>query len=528
MNTRPRIALLALALAAAPAFADYKAGMDALAVRDYAKARMEFEREPDNGQAVFQLARMAQLGLGEPRNEPRAANLYQRGSNLGHPGAKAEYAFALGNGRGVAKDGTRALQLLEELAAGGTPAALVDLGRALRFGWWGAAKDEARATELFRRAMEGGNDSGSYYYAQALMSGTGVAKNEARGAELLKQASDRGHLASQLEYARRLTFGIGIPKDEAAGLALYRKAAETAAPVAQYSIAMAYFNGRGVPRDEAAAARWADAAARQGHGFAQLHMGDAFANGLGVPRMRNEAYYWYTVAAKAGDAAGERANERRATLARDMTPEVIERQVRRADGFQPVAGFRPRAEPLPVPATGDQFSLGAVKLSIPAPRGYINGWQFAEMMQKTYPNDPDMRPLLMVLNHQEDTERVKLGVPTSLRSIEIARHLPDDALVVSPALFADLKRQLRDRLQQNVSLGKFRIESTVLDDDRGFAFVRSSSADGRIDGVSLLMLKERVISLTFVGFRAEQLRELKELVKSSADDILASNRSGLF
>src|SRR5207245_8616384 len=129
--------------------------------------------------------------------------------------------------------------------------------------------------------------------------------------------------------------------------------------------------GRTVPRDEAAAVRWADAAARQGHSFAQLHLGEAFERGSGVPRLRNEAYYWYSVVATKGSGvASERANERRAVLARDTAPDAIERQLRRAEAFQPVAGFRPRAEPLPVPAAGDQFTLGASKFSVPAPRGY--------------------------------------------------------------------------------------------------------------------------------------------------------------
>ena len=76
------VTAMALALSAQVAWADYAAGMDALAVKDHARARLEFEREPMNAQAVYQLARMAQLGLGEPRNLARRANLLQRSAEL--------------------------------------------------------------------------------------------------------------------------------------------------------------------------------------------------------------------------------------------------------------------------------------------------------------------------------------------------------------------------------------------------------------------------------------------------------------
>lgn len=522
-------ALALLGWAAGPAWADYKAGMQALAVKDYVRARAEFEHEADNPQAIYQLARMAGAGLGEARDDTRAANLLKRAADLGLNAAKFDYAFALGNGRGVPKDGAAAVRLLEEMAQSNDSAAVLELGRALRYGWWGQPRDEARAATLFQRVMEAGNDGGTANYGLALVMGVGVPRDVPRGVELLRQAADHNHVGAQLELALILARGELVARDDAGSVALYRKAAETGNAAAQYGLYLAYAYGRGVPRDDVTAFRWADAAAHQGHAWAQVQVGDAYHTGVGVPRLRSEAYYWYSVAARSDGSAAERANERRAILARDMTQEEVERIARRAEGFRPTPGFRPRAEPLPALEHGDQLTLGNTSLKVPMPGGYLNGWQFAEAIQRAYPNDPDLRPLLMVLSHKEDMERQRLGLPGAYRSIEIARHVPDDAMAVTPALFVDLKKQLRDRIQANESVGRFHVEKTVRDDERVYAVVRSGVAQGsRVDGIALVLVKDHVLSIAFTGFRPEHLRELQELVRSVSDDLLSANRTGIF
>jgi TPR repeat protein len=363
------VAALALVLST-QAWADYAAGMDALAVKDHARARLEFEGEPANAQAVYQLARMAQLGLGEPRNPARRASLLQRSADLGLPRARYEWALVLGNGTGVPADPPRALKLLQELDAANQLDATVYLGRAYRFGWWGIAKDEARSTALMRKASEAGSTTATTLYASALILGLGVAADVPRGTAMLKDLSDRGITEAQMEYARYLSFGIaGVPKDEAAGTALYRKVADLGDASAQYGVCTALASGRGVARDEAAAARWCDAAARQGEEWSQLRLGDMYRTGIGVPRLRGSAYYWYTLAARSTSSAGEQARERRAILAREMTAADIDNQVKRAAAFEAQPGFRPRAEALPALARGDRVTMGPVSIVVPMPSG---------------------------------------------------------------------------------------------------------------------------------------------------------------
>jgi uncharacterized protein len=524
-------AFLALTAYSPISQAGYKEGMDALAVRDYARARAEFELERSEAKALFELSRMAMLGLGEPANDVRASSLLRQAAEMGHVTAKMEYAFALGNGRGVDKDPLQAIRLFTALSDAGNTEAKVNLGRVYRYGWWDQPKDEPRALALFQAAMEAGDDNGRLQYASMLTTGSGAPKNEARAAELLRQSADRGHLDSQLEYARMLTFGIGVPKDEAAGTALYQKVAENSSNrIAQFSLGMAYLRGRGVPRDELAAVRWIDASARQGWPWAQLQLGDMFRQGTGVPRVRNEAYLWYSIAARNTIAAAvDRANALRNELAREMAQADLVRLAGRAEAFRVQTGFRPRMTAFPPLAHGDRIELGPVSLKIPAPKGYANNWQFVERMQQAYPNDPDQRPWLMVLQSQEDGDRLKLGLPGGLRRIELSRHFSDDSINVTTKLFGELKAQLRSQIDANIAAGRYQSEGMVHDDERSFSFVRSSVTEpNRFDALAFLLVKERVVIVAFVGFVREQKAELTALVKNAADEIQSANRSGFF
>ena len=530
MTRNGMVAMALLAAAGTSVWAGYREGMDALGVRDSVRARVEFEKEPDNPKAVYELARMARLGLGAPRDDARATALLRRASELGHAEARIDLAYALGNGTGTAKDAAEALRLLNGLADGGNGEAMVVLAKVLRYGWWDLPRDEPRSTAMAQRAMDAGDDEGRLLYALSLHEGIGVAKDEARGAELMRVGAERGHLESQVEWARMLTFGQGVSKDEAAGTAMYMKAAERDSRAAQYSVGIAYLRGRGVPRDERTAVRWLDASARQGWVWAQIQLGDMFRLGQAVPRLRNEAYFWYSVAARSTNAsAADRAGQLRAALAREMSDPEVARVQTRVEAFRPQAGFRPRSVALVPPTRTDRFELGGVSLRIPAPKGYANGWQTVDFMIQAFPNDPDLRPWLLVLNAQEDTDRMKLGLPGGLRAIEVSRHLPDDSVKVTPTLFAEVKGQLRSQVESGISGGRFRMESIVADDERSWAIVRSGVGDNpRFDAVSLVLVKERVLLVAFTGFNRDQKTELTSLVKSVLEDVISANKTGFF
>ena len=518
--------LLGLAICA-PAAADYKSGLDALGINDYARARAEFEGEPENALAILQLARMARAGLGEPQNRTRHIGLLERAAQLGNNDAKHELAMAVAVGAGVPADVPRALKLLQDLDAAGHIPSTVYLGRAYRFGWFAdLPQNDDLSLALLKKAADAEDPIGIAFYGLALIEGRGVAADPARGAALLKRAADEGSPTARMTYARVLVDGTGgLDKDEAAGLALYRQVAELGDPAAQLEVGMAYLTGRGVDRNPDTAARWFDAAARQGNAWAQLRLADLFRSGSGVPLLRTQAYYWYSVATKADNSAAGHARERRAQLAAGMSSADIDAQARRAESFQPQPGLRARTEALPQLARGERLNLGSASILVPAPTGYVNNADMFEYMGRLNPNDPTFHSRLMVLTLKDDLERMKLRLPSPMRSVEVLRASTEGE--ITPAVFADLRKSFRSSQESGTRSGRYKLEATVRDDESAYAIVRSWTAAGKAtDAIAMISTKGRVLSILFSGFETEHLQELRELVASTVNEVIARNRPG--
>jgi TPR repeat protein len=510
--------------------AGYAEAMNQLATRNYPLARAEFEQDTDNPKALYQLSLMARQGLGEAPDPSRAALLLGRAAQLGYTDARLDYVYVLANGNGVAKDVSAAIAMLNGLTAEGSLEAEGILGRMHRFGWWGQPTDPVAAVRHFERAMAGGDAAGRSFMGQMLVEGAGVPKDEQRGAQLQREGAESGHIESQIELARLLMAGIGVPKDEAAGFEWYLKAADKNNRVAQYRVGMAYLNGQGVARDEGAAARWIDASARQGWGWAQYQLGSMYSTGKGFPRIPHEAYYWYSVAARnTTGGVAEFANNQRATLARTMTDADMARLGKRAEAFRVQEGFGARRAPLPALSRNDKVTLGPTTLSVPTPRGYANAWEQTEFFQRAYPNSPELRPLLLNLIQQDDVNRMKLGLPGAIRSVEISRHLPDDTMAVSASLFASIKHQLKDIVEQNIAAGRYRSEGVLRDDDRVWGVMRTSNLEpNRLDAIGLVRVKEKVLAIALTGFGTEQRQEVSDVFKNLMDELVSANRPGFF
>jgi cell division septation protein DedD len=86
-----------LALAAAPAGADVKAGVDAWSAGDYARAVAEWEKPAADGDAdaLFNLAQAYRLGRGVEASSQRARALYEEAARRGHVKAADNYGLML-------------------------------------------------------------------------------------------------------------------------------------------------------------------------------------------------------------------------------------------------------------------------------------------------------------------------------------------------------------------------------------------------------------------------------------------------
>ena len=146
-------AAAALALLAAPAAADVKAGVDAWGAGDYARAVVEWQGPAAAGDpdALFNLAQAYRLGRGVEIDNIRARKLYEQAASLGHVKAADNYGLMLfQEGEQV-----RAMPMIRAAADRGDPRAQYVLGLS-HFNADYAPKDWTRAYALMTLANGAG------------------------------------------------------------------------------------------------------------------------------------------------------------------------------------------------------------------------------------------------------------------------------------------------------------------------------------------------------------------------------------
>ena len=113
---------LVVVLVAAPAWADFQAGLEAYLRGDYATALTEFRPLAQQGhaKAQFGLGLMySQGGRGVPQDDAKALRWYRRAAEQGHAGAKFNLGFMYSKGRGGPLDYVQAHMWVNLAAAQG-------------------------------------------------------------------------------------------------------------------------------------------------------------------------------------------------------------------------------------------------------------------------------------------------------------------------------------------------------------------------------------------------------------------------
>lgn len=142
-----------LALLAAPALADVKAGVDAWSAGDFARAVVEWQGPAAAGDAdaLFNLAQAYRLGRGVEIDNIRARQLYEEAARLGHVKAADNYGLMLFQ----EGEQTRAMPMIRAAADRGDPRAQYVLGLS-HFNADYANRDWTRAYALMTLASGSG------------------------------------------------------------------------------------------------------------------------------------------------------------------------------------------------------------------------------------------------------------------------------------------------------------------------------------------------------------------------------------
>ena len=223
-----------------PAMGNYKAYAEFKMGR-YEKAREVWQMLAGlgNADALFNLAILAEDGLGEPPDLAKAEALYLAAAEAG--GSKAQYRLGLLYSSG-----------------GALPR---DLGKARRYFALAAdngdddAADRLAALEQPERAL------GDFEQAESLAS----RGEHGEAAALYQRAADAGNLRAATRLAWIYEAGRGVPRDLDEAARRFTAAAEAGDAEAQYALAVMYRTGKGQPQDRQRSLKWLERAAAQHH-----------------------------------------------------------------------------------------------------------------------------------------------------------------------------------------------------------------------------------------------------------------------
>ncbi len=226
-------------------------------------------------------------------------------------------ADPLENGKAayLANDFARAFEILKPLAEQGDADAQITLGIMYDYGQ-GVPKDDAAATEWYRKAALHGIPTVQHNLGVKYFEGIGIEKDYAEAARWWRMAADLGFAESQYSLGEMHAWGIGPAKDEETAARWYLAAAEQGHMLAQYRLGVMYAAGRGLPVDHDSAYRWLRMAAEQGMPQAQYQVGRLTEDGVGTAPDADAARRWYRLAA---DQGHEKAAQRLEAVARRET-----------------------------------------------------------------------------------------------------------------------------------------------------------------------------------------------------------------
>jgi uncharacterized caspase-like protein len=208
--------------------------------------------QPNNPRLMFELARA--LSRSDPES-PEALVLFHEAAAAGHAGAMNSLGLVYQSGRGVPRDGARAMAWFRMGAEAGNSAAMQQLGVAYRDGF-GLPRAPVEALRWFRKAAEAGNAVAMINVGLAYANGAGVARDPTAAARWYLMAAEAGNVAGMDRIAAAYQRGLGVAADPAEAVRWYRSAAEAGNLFAMENLGKAYRTGFGVARDDAEADRW--------------------------------------------------------------------------------------------------------------------------------------------------------------------------------------------------------------------------------------------------------------------------------
>jgi S1-C subfamily serine protease len=273
------LALLLLLAIPRFALADFMAAEAAFRRGDHPEAYEACKKEVDAGDAECQVlvGYLFQEGLGVPANATEALRLYHLAAKRGLAVAQCHLGYVYERGIGVTRNDAEAVRWYQLAAAQGDPICEYDLAFALIDGQGGIAKDRTRAIELLKDAADRGYAPAQIELAFQLERAPGAMRQAVRAYMWYLVAA---RLTSNSKLKARATQGQNrlIIEFSSAAIIAARSAAADWNPVGP-RLEFGPLGARPVlPRDQTANSSASPKPVSSGSGFFVSHQGDLITN----------------------------------------------------------------------------------------------------------------------------------------------------------------------------------------------------------------------------------------------------------
>ncbi|WP_243288384.1 tetratricopeptide repeat protein [Geothrix terrae] len=235
--------------------------------------------------------------------QPSSNEALQKAASQGDAAAAHALGERYAEGRmGLPKDETKAAALYQQAAAKGFADAQADLGWFYMKGLGGLPVDEAKAFTCFQQAAKQGHRYATHMLGWMYELGRGIEQDDRLAAEWHEKASKLGDMDSLASLGWLTQSGRGVPKNEAAAAQMYAVAARNGNAMAMTNLGWFFVEGMGgLQKDYGTARRLFESASSLGWARADGNLGYLYQNGLGVPKNMATALRWFKLSADAGD-----------------------------------------------------------------------------------------------------------------------------------------------------------------------------------------------------------------------------------
>jgi TPR repeat protein len=259
--------------------------------------------EGNNAIAMTNLGIMYEKGTYVIQDYEEAIKLYQKAASLNNSDSDAYFCHAMMyiEGRGVEKNNTTAIELLQKSCDLDNPLAMVYLAKIYANGEY-VAQNYAKTLEYSQKARDLGSSHATFLLAKLHYYGKGVKQNYDEAVMLIREAIAWGNSDALAFLAGMYLLGRGIEQNTLEAIKLYEQARLKNNAYAICSLGMIYFIGIDAPQDYGKAIELFEQAMALGNRNAITNLGVMYARGLGLEQNYFKAISFLQQAIELGDA----------------------------------------------------------------------------------------------------------------------------------------------------------------------------------------------------------------------------------